>query len=296
MTATQAVAFPRDAWTLAAAKAWLRDHDYTVGTPEHTRNFWKFGQEDPDRFDRFATKRIEADSGSINLILGVRSNPLTTSELQRLEPATVKTRRAYAIPPRRSLAFGRDVLAIAKTWGYQADLGGDLAPMVEILGPAVRGVWTISAPAWAHDEIRQAARSRGGREQSQTTRRAMRPPQTRPEPETLLLFNPDASKLRRGDPLNVLPPGHGWPLYAFVISASGDNVRVKWEKAKNLNTDQRSRSPGLSCSMMISTIPIRRSRRSGSRTRRGLNGLIRARCHYLTLRDTREAGARHNSG
>lgn len=57
----QAVAFPTDSWTEAAAKAWLKAHGFRVGRLERSQNFLRFTQHDSAGFSSFGTVPQETD-------------------------------------------------------------------------------------------------------------------------------------------------------------------------------------------------------------------------------------------
>jgi hypothetical protein len=56
---TQSVVFNKDLWTVTQAKRWLKDHGYKYGTIDGTGpNTIRFRQQDPRRFERFATQPL----------------------------------------------------------------------------------------------------------------------------------------------------------------------------------------------------------------------------------------------
>jgi hypothetical protein len=52
----QSLIFPRDRWTKAEARAWLKSHGYKSRSVDETSQSWRFRQEDPDQFDVLRTK------------------------------------------------------------------------------------------------------------------------------------------------------------------------------------------------------------------------------------------------
>jgi len=52
----QTLIFPRDKWTKAEARAWLKAHGYKSRSVDETSQSWRFRQEDPDQFDVLRTK------------------------------------------------------------------------------------------------------------------------------------------------------------------------------------------------------------------------------------------------
>jgi hypothetical protein len=52
----QSLIFPRDKWTKAEARAWLKAHGYKSRSVDETSQSWRFRQEDPDQFDVLRTK------------------------------------------------------------------------------------------------------------------------------------------------------------------------------------------------------------------------------------------------
>lgn len=52
----QSLIFPRDKWTKAEARTWLKSHGYKSRSVDETSQSWRFRQEDPDQFDVLRTK------------------------------------------------------------------------------------------------------------------------------------------------------------------------------------------------------------------------------------------------
>lgn len=59
-TTVQAVLFDKEQWTVATAKAWLRDHDFLSGSMEETDERLRFRQLDPDDFKAGSFRTIDA--------------------------------------------------------------------------------------------------------------------------------------------------------------------------------------------------------------------------------------------
>ena len=67
-----AVAFDRASWTNNAAREWLKRNKFKTGAPEHTANYWRFGQRPADGvlFARFRYKVVTSGRRQVKLVVG----------------------------------------------------------------------------------------------------------------------------------------------------------------------------------------------------------------------------------
>lgn len=70
-TQTQSIIFPRETWTVDAAKKWLRSHGKKAPAVDQTKDFLRFRQEDPDQFDKKTFRTIPLGRSGIKSIIGV---------------------------------------------------------------------------------------------------------------------------------------------------------------------------------------------------------------------------------
>lgn len=73
----QSVLFPRGDWTKDQAYKWLADHAYKAYKLDKTDKYFRFRQSDPEKYDRFITKKITPSSGKkkddyIKIVIGYR--------------------------------------------------------------------------------------------------------------------------------------------------------------------------------------------------------------------------------
>jgi hypothetical protein len=65
----QSVIFDSEKWTLADAKAWLKDHDFASPKVDETENSYRFRQAEPGGFKRFVTKKVPGVDG-VKFVIG----------------------------------------------------------------------------------------------------------------------------------------------------------------------------------------------------------------------------------
>ncbi len=63
----QTVVFPKARWTLARARAWLREHDFETPAVDETENAYRFRQRDPGDFDRIRPLCLDPRDAAPNL-------------------------------------------------------------------------------------------------------------------------------------------------------------------------------------------------------------------------------------
>ena len=98
---TQSVVFLKDMWTVARAKAWLKQHGYKYGSVDTSPpNTIRFRQQDPRRFGRFAMQplgtsnpRRRSNPMSWRVMVKVTGEPGYTGNALRF--ATQKEAKAY---------------------------------------------------------------------------------------------------------------------------------------------------------------------------------------------------------
>ena len=88
-TEVQTVIFPKEDWSVATSKRWLREHGFKASTVDETSNFYRYRQKLPVRFRKETFRTIEIGDSGIKAVIGVPKKSEQWTERLRKNPSQV---------------------------------------------------------------------------------------------------------------------------------------------------------------------------------------------------------------